>query len=327
MNKRFPWLDWMKVLALFSVAWGHFFSEGYHYLYVFNVQVFCVISGFLYHQAPDWRTCLEKNVRQLLVPTIILSIVMQLEAVARCWWLGTSYDISWPWFFKNLLIGHRWCMGPCWFFYTLFVIRLFMQLVPRRWWLFVVLFITSAAGAIALHYKGVEVSNAWTNVLVCLPPFLIGVLLQPLSERLTMFRHTLAQVALLVVSVVLVWLCGRYNGEVWMYLCGYGNSFALFSLGTVAGTAMLYILSQWLSRLPVNTVIETISRGSILVVGVHIIVVRRLMELPNRFWMEDFIISLLILLAFYPIILVVQYYCPWIMGQRKKSKHSRNNKS
>ena len=52
MNKRFPWLDWMKVLALFSVAWGHFFSEGYHYLYVFNVQVFCVISGFLYHQAP-----------------------------------------------------------------------------------------------------------------------------------------------------------------------------------------------------------------------------------------------------------------------------------
>jgi hypothetical protein len=322
-----PWLDWMKVLALFFVAWGHFFSEGYLYLYVFNVQVFCVVSGYLYHQAPDWRTCLVKNVRQLLVPTVILSIVMQLEAVVRCWWLGTIYEISWPWFFKNLLIGHRWCMGPCWFFYTLFVIRLFMQLLPRRWWLSVVLIIASAAGAITLHNKGIEVSNAWTNVLVCLPPFLIGQLLQPLKQRLAPFHHTLLQVALFVLSVALVWLCGRYNGEVWMYLCGYGNSFPLFLLGTVAGTSMLYVLSRWLSRLPVNTVIETISRGSILVVGVHIIVVRRLMELPNRFWLEDFIISLLILLAFYPIILVVQYYCPWIMGLRKKTKHSRNNKS
>ena len=57
---RLVWLDWMKALAILSIVWGHFFSEGHLYLYVFSVQVFCVISGFLYKKSPDWRTCLTK---------------------------------------------------------------------------------------------------------------------------------------------------------------------------------------------------------------------------------------------------------------------------
>lgn len=314
-QNRIAWLDWMKVLAILSIIWGHFFSAGYQYLYVFSVQVFCVISGFLYHPAPDWRTCLVKNVRQLMVPTLILSIVMQLEAYARCMAEGTSYDVPLPWYLENLLLGHRWCMGPCWFFYTIFLIRLLMQLVPRRWWMYVGLLVVSGAGAIALT---IESENAWTNVLVCLPPFAIGLLLQPLKERLVAFHHVAAEVPMLLLSVPLVWLCGRYNGEVWMYLCGYGNNFAGFLVGTLAGTAMLYVLSLWLSRMPSTTMVDTLSRGSILIVGLHIIIVRRLMELPDRFWPEDLFFSVFILMAFYPIIRLVQRYCPWLMGQIKK---------
>ena len=59
-KERLVWLDWMKVWAILSIIWGHFFSTGHVYLYVFSVQVFCVISGFLYKKAPDWRSCLQK---------------------------------------------------------------------------------------------------------------------------------------------------------------------------------------------------------------------------------------------------------------------------
>lgn len=314
-QQRIAWLDWMKVLALLSIVWGHFFSEGYEYLYVFSVQVFCVISGFLYRQAPDGRSCLVKNARQLLVPTVVLSLLMQLEAALRCWAEGTVYDLSLPWYLENLLLGHRWCMGPCWFFYTLFIIRVLMQWVPRRWWAYCLLLVVSAAGAIAIRYEDVDVSNAWTNVLVCLPPFVIGMLLRPLKERLTTLRHHGMEVALLLLSAVVVWLCGQYNGEVWMYLCGYGRSFLLFMVGTLAGSALLYVLSLWLSRLPSTTVVETLARGSILIVGLHILMVRRLTELPDRFWQEDLFFAVFILLGFYPLILLVQRYCPWLMGQ------------
>ena len=136
---RIVWLDWMKVLAILSIIWGHFFSAGYEYLYVFSVQTFCVISGFLYKKSPDWKTCLQKCFWQLFVPTLIFSIIMQMEAYLRCVAMGMSYDVSWPWFFQWLLLGHRWCMGPCWYFYTLIVMRLIMQALPERKWAYAML--------------------------------------------------------------------------------------------------------------------------------------------------------------------------------------------
>jgi len=103
LGDRIVWLDWMKVWAILSIIWGHFFSEGYVYLYVFSVQTFCLMSGFLYKKSPDWKTCLLKCFWQLFVPTVILSTIMQLEAYFRCMALGTSYNISWSWYFEWLL--------------------------------------------------------------------------------------------------------------------------------------------------------------------------------------------------------------------------------
>jgi fucose 4-O-acetylase-like acetyltransferase len=314
-RERMVWLDWMKVLAILSIIWGHFFSAGYVYLYVFSVQTFCVISGFLYKKSADWKTCLRKCFWQLFVPTVLLSTIMQLEAFLRCEAMGTPYDVSWPWFFQWLLLGHRWCMGPCWYFYTLIVMRLIMQALPERKWVYALLFIALSAGAIVLRQQDIEVSNANVNVLVCMPMFLIGVFLKELKSVANNLSNYFVESVLAVGAGVVVYLCGEYNGEVWMYLCGYGNHFVGFLVGTIAGTLMLFVLSLWLNRLPYTTMVDTLSRGSILIVGLHIIIVRRLMELPDRFMLEDLFFSLFILMAFYPLIRLVQRYTPWLMGQ------------
>ena len=311
---RLVWLDWMKVLAILSIVWGHFFSEGHLYLYVFSVQVFCVISGFLYKKSPDWRTCLTKCFWQLFVPTVIMSVLMHLEAYLRCLALGTTYDISWSWFFKWLLLGHRWCMGPCWYFYTLIVMRLIMQLLPERRWAYALFFVALSAGAIALNTKGIEMSNANVNVLVCMPLFLIGVFLKPLRNALNAPHHVLLEVILMAVAIGGVVACGKYNGYVWMYLCGYGNNYALYIIGAMSGTVMLYVISLWLSRLRHHGMVQVISKGSILIIGLHIIIVRRLMELPDRMWGEDLLFSILILCAFIPVVRLAELYCPILLG-------------
>lgn len=316
-SQRLVWLDWMKVLAIFFIIWGHFFSAGHLYLYVFSVQAFCVISGFLYKRAPDWPTCLRKCFWQLLVPTVIMSVAMHLEAYLRCWASGTTYDISWPWYFKWLLLGHRWCMGPCWYFYTLIVMRLLMQLLPDKRWAYCLLFVALSAGAVGLHHAGLEVSNANVNVLVCMPLFLIGYFLKPLQSALSRSRHLSKEVGLLVISVALIFLCGHENGYVWMYLCGYGNNFVLYLLGGVAGVLMLYVVSLWLSRLPYRSMMTEISKGSILIIGLHIIIVRRLTELPDRWWCEDLFFSVLILLAFVPIVRLAGLFFPILLGRHQ----------
>ncbi len=316
-NERLLWLDWMKVWATLAVIWGHFFSKGDVYVYVFNLQVFCVISGFLYKKSPDWKTCLLKCFWQLLVPTIIMSTMMHLEAYFRCMALGQQYDISWFWFYKWLLLGHRWCMGPCWYFYSLIVIRIIMQLLPEKMWVYALVFIIFSGGAIYLHVIGFEASNANINVLLCMPFFLIGVFLKPWKSVYCNLHSLLFETLLLVVSVSLVILCGNYNGYVWMYLNGFGYNYVLYIIGGMAGAVMLYILSLWLSRFPYRTMIQTLSKGSILIIGLHIILVRRFTELPDRIWIEDMALALLILIAFVPVIRMTEMFFPFLLGRHK----------
>lgn len=315
--ERIVWLDWMKVWAILAIIWGHFFSDGHIYLYVFSVQVFCVISGFLYKKLPDWKTCILRCFWQLLIPTVMMSIMMHLEAWLRCMAMGKTYDVSWLWFFKWLLLGDRWCMGPCWYFYTLMVMRLLMQTLPERKWAYALLFVALSAGAICLHSTGIEISNANTNVLVCMPFFLIGVFLKPLREWASRLHNYAIETVLFVLAIVLIILCGDFNGHVWMYLCGYGNNYALYILGGVAGTLLLYIVSLWLSRLPYRTMVLTVSKGSILIVGLHIIIVRRLTELPDRLWCEDLLATLLILFCFVPIVRLAEQFFPVLLGRHK----------
>ena len=319
-NKRLVWLDWMKIWATLAVIYGHFFSKGDIYVFVFNLQVFCVISGFLFKKAPNLKICLQKCLWQLLVPTVIMSAFMHLEAYIRCMVQGTTYDISWPWFFEWLLLGHRWCMGPCWYFYTLIVIRLIMQLLPEKKWVYGLLFMALSVGAIYLDQIGFEASNANINVLLCMPFFLIGVFFKPLKEMFNGLHNYVIEVTLLIVSVFVVWLCAQWNGYVWMYLNHYGNYYALYILGGLAGTVMLYVVSLWLSRLPYRNMVLLLSKGSIVIIGLHIIIVRRLVELPDLIWFEDLVFSLLILFAFVPIVRFLELHFPLLLGQYLKTK-------
>lgn len=314
---RIVWLDWMKVWAILTIIWGHFFSAGHVYLYAFSVQVFCVISGFLYKKSPNWIICIKKCFWQLLVPTMIMSTIMHLDAYIRCMALGKQYDISLLWYFKWLLLGHRWCMGPCWYFYSLIIMRLIMQALPNRKWVCATLFVAISVAAICFRSVGVEISNANTNVMVCMPFFIIGLFLKPIKELLNRLHNYFVELILLVFSIFGVVLCGNYNGYVWMYLCEFGNNYFLYILGGVAGTVMLYVISLWLSRLPYKNMIMTLSKGSIVIIGLHIIIVRRLTELPNRMWGEDLIFAILIILAFVPMIRLTELFAPILLGRCK----------
>ncbi len=313
---RIVWLDWMKVLAILSIIWGHFFSSGYLYLYVFSVQVFCVISGFLYKKSPNWKTCLLKCFWQLFVPTVIMSLIMQMEDLVRCWYMGKEVYFPLIWYIKWLFLGNRWCMGPCWYFYSLMIVRIIMQIFPQKRWLYVFLFLLFSFAVVSYSFLEIKVSNAIVNVLVFMPFFLIGVLLKPLKQTLDHLSFSIEMI-LLCASIALIFFCGNVNGYVWMYLCEYGNYYVLYIIGGLAGFTMLYVVSSWLSRLPYRQMIQTFSNGSIVIIGLHIIIVRRLMELPNRIWVEDLALAILILFAFLPIIRLSELFFPILLGRRK----------
>lgn len=46
-SSRLVWCDWMKAIGMYFIVAGHFFPIGYKYIYVFNVPLFFILSGFL----------------------------------------------------------------------------------------------------------------------------------------------------------------------------------------------------------------------------------------------------------------------------------------
>ena len=150
---------------------------------------------------------------------------------------------------------------------------------------------------------------------------MIGVFLKPLKDTLNGLHHHILEVGLFIMAVILVILCGNYNGFVWMYKNGIGNNYALYILGGMAGVMMLYVASLWLSRLSYHNMVLTLSKGSILIIGLHIIIVRRFTDLPNRMWEEDLFFSFLILFSFVPVIRLAEVYFPIILG--KYNNHRR----
>ena len=192
--------------------------------------------------------------------------------------------------------------------------RIIMQVLPERKWIYGIVFIILSCVAIYLHQIGFEMSNANVNVVVCMPFFLIGVFLKPLKMMLAGMHKCWVEVTLFVVGAAGIYFCARYNGYVWMYLNGIGNNYVLYILGGMSGTCMLYAVSLWLSRLPYRTMSLTISKGSILIIGLHIVIVRRLTELPDRLWGEDLLLSVLILLAFIPIVRLAEMFFPILLG-------------
>ena len=200
-----------------------------------------------------------------------------------------------------------------------------MQFLPEKKWAYAILFVALSGGAIYLHVIGFEASNANINVLLCMPFFLIGVFLKPFQSVFNNIHNYLMETILFLISVILVILCGNYNGYVWMYLNGFGNNYALYIVGGMAGTIMLYAISLWLSRLPNHAIVQTLSKGSILIIGLHIVVVRRLTELTNRTWLEDLIFSFLILCSFYILICLAEIYFPILLGKGGSQVYKKKN--
>lgn len=48
MKERHTWIDWMKLIGMLFIVWGHFFpTHASNWIYAFNVPLFFCISGSL----------------------------------------------------------------------------------------------------------------------------------------------------------------------------------------------------------------------------------------------------------------------------------------
>ena len=325
-SNRLFWLDWMKTLAMFFIIAGHCCVSGYKYIYVFSVPCFFILSGFLTKHEEN-KVFWKKLWWNLIVPMSIIFLVNTVVQFAVQIAKGTfrmEYIYQTPLLGLVGMQGNDYKAGglkALWFVYTLVLCKIIFQYLPKKnsmIWL-VVLNCVMLALACFVSRNTTKICNSYVNVLLAMPFFCIGNVFRFYKKTITTIP--LKWMPILISSgVIAIWLCGSYNDIVMLYRCYYGSSMILCFIGAIFGTATLYAVSRLLEQIvPHYEVVTVIGGGTLIILGFHFVIIQiinQVVHIPG-FW--QYLESLLILLAFIPVIRFTEKYMPILYGKFRKT--------
>lgn len=141
MKERKIWVDWLKVLGMYFIVWGHMFPPYMSdFLYAFSVPLFFMTSGYLQPDATiggGKSQYYKKIVNRLLVPYFATCVVYLLYDIAFTYYKGMFDPLRVVRSIGAMIIGVQSFDDGCgcvsmWFVYALFIIKLIDAFIPNR---------------------------------------------------------------------------------------------------------------------------------------------------------------------------------------------------
>lgn len=319
-NIRLNWLDWMKVIGMYLIVYGHFSSYGHKFIYTFSVPLFFMISGFLFKKEENIRFFFKKNFYNLIVPMLILVTIIQIRFVVPLVIKGTFELSQIPTIILGIIVGNQKILGSCWFIYTLFLIKILQQIIQssKRWkGLQIFVFIIFSGICILLSHLEIFAQNAIINTFLSYQFFVIGFMLKRYISVFNKVMKIYQGVFVIIVAYLITYLCSKYNGNVWCYINDYGKSFALYLIGGLSGSTIIFVMSKFLDKVQ-SSLVTTISSGSIIILGLHYELIKFFKISPEL----DFLSAFLILILFIPIIRICEKKAPILIGTYRIKKNN-----
>lgn len=327
-GQRKIWIDWAKTLSIFAIVWGHCFPEGLcGFIYAFNVPVFFIISGYLCHREASFGKCFDKTLHNLIIPYFILAAIKVAGPVIKH--IG---DGEWIWSVAAVLGGfHSLNDAPgcsnLWFVYSLVIVKLLFQVSSGK--RDIALAMACLAGAVVYNdILHLEWRWAVSNCLLAYPFFIIGNslrdkdILQRLVTSARQYRYGAALAAALLIAVT--YIVGTQNGQAKLYMGQYANNVGLFAIGALTGSMAVFVLSALLDGVRLK-ITRVISSGTIVILVFHRELLHPLLKEIGKTDTSSlltvntlvFVSAVIVVMAFYPIILLVKRFIPIVLGRRK----------
>ena len=327
-TKRIKWIDCMKVRGITFIVYGHFFSIASDYIYTFNVPLFFIISGFLSKSNESHKLFWKKTLYNLIIPLLLISSLNYILNTVELYYNDLTSFIDSPLTFimkmsSGILLGG---VGSLWFVYTLILLKIISHYIHKQVILLVLLTISFSCAYIINNNDPIlygrhifHIPCAITNIFVAYPFYLVGIYTK--KSRIIRDKKNFNKwdALIILVSCVIITIEGNISKPIYMYQCGYGNSIVLFFLCGIAGTILIFYISKYLERTSC-TLIQTISTGTILILGFHLHLVQFITKcIPNRTLM-DVTFSFIIVLLFVPVIQKCEIHFPYILGKLRIEK-------
>lgn len=322
---RKNWADWIRALGMLFIIYGHCFPIHFTpFVYSFNVGLFFFMSGYLTKRASKNDHFWKKLLISLIIPYLILTTIKAFPHFFTAHGGTTALAILTGF---HSIDGIAGCSN-LWFVHTLILLKIVMRLFGRSGWSRIILLFLSIIGSVVYNMLGMDIAWSVTDMFLAVPFFILGNTCREnnafsrISELVVKANSIKICVAALLLLAITFGV-SHYNGAAWLYRAHYGSNLLLFFISAVAGILFLLVVSLRLDKVK-SKAVTLIANGNIVILTFHMEVNRALLKfVRNQDWgsivtdIATFVVSILTLLAFVPIIMVLKKYCPVVIGMRR----------
>lgn len=324
MMQRKNWIDWAKAIGILLVVMGH--SEYSNPLvvqmiFMIHMPLFFVVSGYLFKPNKSFREITISSWKTLIVPFFLFNLIVAVyQLIPYILTFIKTGNIDWnAAIFQQILelpkgIALTMFVGPSWFLLALVWCRYLTYLIHTKNLKFTIAIIWIILFTIRIQ-TGVKYWFAIDCGLAGFIWFEIGYLLKKYSNKLPEITPPY-WILIISATAVLCYLGLKYNGQCNYILAKTKGIVGILSTG--CGLISFFGICKLLDYKE-SKLIKNISKASILIMCMHMVIVPRLdrfMHFEGRMlytFVGDMLV-VLILTAVYPL---VQKYLPVLIGNRK----------
>ena len=336
---RLNWIDWAKTFAIFFVVFGHIPMEKgnfmQNYIVVFHMPLFFFISGYLTKKEYLDNITLKKYWHTLIIPYFCYNIVFYPYWVIRHmidYPNAGLYDYIKPiigtFMLQHKTIYYESLNGVTWFVSSLLIMKLLLSLCNRynhgkEILTFIVIFDTFFYIFNECHRYIIDLP--FVGFTRCLPFFIIGHIckqkniIKDKPDNTNWIKCISGIFLSLFTSNLLRGLVGVYE---------YGICFWIICISAIWGVLnFCKLLNNCHSK-----IIENISIGTIVIMGLHWIIIgvtnyslSKLLHIYGGItypWYVTICLTLIYIAILYPIIVLFKNKIPFMLGKWKPTQSS-----
>lgn len=274
----------------------------------FFMQAFFLISGYCSNFTEPFLILIKKNVKQLLLPALVISIIVRLARFA------VYQDIS---YLQMILKPHYWiyAFGGYWFVYALFICRIIYWSIHKyikndflHWILLFFGLTISIISDFPLHFGDKEVTipniffwkNAGANIIFLAIGF---------KYKASLFRKNILKISSFIFLALLTYF-SMGGGKITVYTMS-SNILLMdiprFLVLAFLGSMFIIYISYSLKE---NLLLENFGKQSLLVYLAHVLYLNLYIDFTNRYLLQPD--SIFTSVLFYILVAIITITSCWL---------------
>lgn len=314
-KQRITYLDSLKGFIILLVIIGHIYPSTNSikiWLYSFHMPIFFIISGLLfnYDTTKDIPSFVNKKIKSILIPYVMFSITtislnllishaLTGEIKSQIYSFITGLGIYTLWFLPALFISE-------------FIFKILHSKIKNKQFLISITIILFLIGLLGKNiYLNTSLKVLYRS-FIGLGFFSFGYFIFDHINKVDFSFLTI------IASIIVNFIISYFNTIVDLWSLNFNNLF-LYCFCSLLGSLSIIFLFKNYTNILTNKLLIFLGRNSLIVMATHQLIIICINSITNQYiygYFKGLIILLIVVFLEIPIIILINIYCPFMLGKK-----------